>query len=632
MELVNGSTAASGKVAVNLASQTAVIATGAGSVGVLMQGSADPIINIAQGARVIGGVGGVGIVSDGTENYVNNSGWIATVDGAEGMAVRTTGGYSAITNGGGLIGNLSLADGIANSVVNLSSGTLYAGSSLDLGGAQSELRNEGTLRRGANSLGATAIDGSLTQTVTGRLIVRTDQISLEADQFAVSGSADISGAVQGSLYRPDLAMPGSFSVPFLSVAGDMDWSSLTAVGDTAILDFSLSGSSGALTLDTRIDFTPEGLSAGTRDVANVVGFIQTGGSSALFQTIVPALLDMPTLSSLETAYETIGGGAASLVPQSMINASSAAIASVTDQMDQWRLRQRRPGEATTGPAPAGPDGEAASYFWGAAMGSSTTGGGISGNLLGLTIGADGPLPDLPMLVGVAGHFATTDLSASEYGAGTSTNYGGLSTYGVYQDGAAYLSAIATLGYGRADFDRNLYGLGLDLATSGERDGTLLGGRIEVGYGFALGDTNATLTPFAAFQPTQLWLGSDTESFGSLGEGLTYHSGTITALPTYLGVQFDGLWQGKDGTTYAPFLRAAWMHDFSPDRNVSRSFAEAPGYSFSGSPIPVVSDALDLHAGLEVNIGGAMTFSASFDAQIAEGYSVLGAGGSIRVRW
>jgi outer membrane autotransporter protein len=327
---------------------------------------------------------------------------------------------------------------------------------------------------------------------------------------------------------------------------------------------------------------------------------------------------------------TDGGGAVSLVPQSLVNATSAAMASVTDQMDNWRLRQRHAAAAGTAAGSREPD--AAQYFWGAPMGSSTTGGGLSGTLLGMTIGVDGELPDSPMLVGFAGNFSATDLSADEYGAGTSTNYGGFSAYGVYANEAAYISAIATLGYGRADFDRNLYGLGLNLATDAELDGTLLGGRVEIGYGFALGDTGATLTPFAAFQPMQLWLGSDTESFGSLGAGLTYHASTITALPVYLGVQLDGLFQGKDGTTYAPFLRAAWMHDFSPDRDVSRNFAEAPDLAFAGTPIPVVSDALDLHAGLQVNIGGNMSISAGFDAQIADEYSILGASGSLRLRW
>ncbi|WAC26632.1 autotransporter outer membrane beta-barrel domain-containing protein [Ancylobacter sp. SL191] len=632
MELVNGSTAASGKVVVNLASSTAVSATGAGAVGVLMQGNGDPIINVAQGASVIGGVGGTAIVSDGTENFVNNDGWIATVDGGEGMAVITTGGYSAITNGGSLLGSLSLADGFLNSLVNLSTGTIYAGSSLDLGGPQAVLRNDGVLRRGTTTLGMTAIDGSLVQGATGSLVVRTDQISLGADQFTVSGTAQLAGAIVGRVYRPGLAMPGAFSVPFLTAADGISWSSLTAMGDTAILDFSLSGSSALLSLDTHIDFTPAGLSPDAQEVGETVAVIQTRGSSGLFQAIVPALLEIPTVDRLETSYQTLGGGAVSLVPQSMINATSAAMASVTDQMDNWRLRQRHAAPSiTTGPA-GRREADAAPYVWGAPIGSSTTGGGLSGTLLGITIGTDGELPDLPLLAGFAGNFSSTNLSADEYGASTSTAYGGFSAYGVYEMGQAYISAIATLGYGSADFERNLYGLGLNLATDADLDGTLLGGRVEVGYSFALGDTGATLTPFAAFQPMQLWLGSGTESFGALGAGLTYHDSTITALPVYLGVQFDSLWHGKDGTTYAPFVRAAWMHDFSPDRNVSRSFAEAPDLTFSGTPIPVVSDALDLHAGLKVNLGGNMSFSAGFDAQIGDGYSVLGASGSLRLRW
>ncbi|MCP6151555.1 autotransporter outer membrane beta-barrel domain-containing protein, partial [Klebsiella pneumoniae] len=77
---------------------------------------------------------------------------------------------------------------------------------------------------------------------------------------------------------------------------------------------------------------------------------------------------------------------------------------------------------------------------------------------------------------------------------------------------------------------------------------------------------------------------------------------ITALPTYLGVQFDGQWVAADGRRYAPYLRAAWMHDFSPNRDVPRSFAELPQFSFSSTAIPTVSDALDLHAGLQFLAG------------------------------
>eukprot|EP01031_Cornospumella_fuschlensis_P044328 gene44328-54206_t len=167
------------------------------------------------------------------------------------------------------------------------------------------------------------------------------------------------------------------------------------------------------------------------------------------------------------------------------------------------------------------------------MGNATSGAQISGQSYGGTIGLDGMLPNLPLMLGGAINLSENSLSADSYGASTSTTYGGLSLYGLYEAGPAYLSAIATLGYGHSTFDRNLYRLGLNLATSAGFDGTVLGGRIEAGYTLPIPGTVASLTPFLAFQPMQLWQGAATESFGTLGNGLTYDATSITALPTYL---------------------------------------------------------------------------------------------------
>ena len=228
-------------------------------------------------------------------------------------------------------------------------------------------------------------------------------------------------------------------------------------------------------------------------------------------------------------------------------------------------------------------------------------------------------------------FSSTNISANAYGAVVSNSYGSFSLYGLYQAGPAYMSAVASVGYASSNFDRNLYNLGLNLATDSGLDGWILAGRFEAGYSFGLGATGASLTPFVAFQPTQLWLGSGSEMF-SLGAGISYQSTAIAALPLYVGFQLDGVWTAPNGQQIAPYLRAAWMHDFSPDRDVPRSFAELPTFSFSGTSIPTVSNAADLHAGLQFLASPTTTLSASFDAQIAEGYSTFGATGSFRVRW
>ena len=641
--LVNGSALISGKAAVYVQAGGSVTASGLGGTGISAQGNGDPIITLAAGTRVTGGPSGTAIVSDGTETYITSYGTISTLDGADGRAIRTSTGFAQIVNGGSLTGNLALTPGAANSVTNLPSGTLWAGSSLDLGGAGNVLTNAGTLRSAFSSLGTTTLNGSLVQTSSGVLAIRADQLSGQSDRFLVAGDARLSGGVVGTISNPGRAMPGHFDTPFLSVARTLSTDNLVALGDTAILDFSLANIAGGLSLGTTIDFTPFGLSKRGLAVGTLIGEIQTRGSSALFETIVPALLQVTTVAGLEQSYETVGGGAVSMVPTTMINAASATLMGITTQMDLWRSGLRPASTALGYAAPANGgtsgsssgSGESAAgggrFFWGAPMASLTTGGGLSGSSIGGMAGLDGVVDGLPLLAGAALSFSTSGLAANAYGADVSTSYGSLSLYGLYEAGPAYVSAIATVGYGSANFSRNLYNLGLNLATDSGLDGWILGGRIEAGYSFALGNTGANLTPFVAFQPIQLWLGSGSEEF-NLGPGIQYEATSITALPLYLGVQIDGIWMASNGQRVAPYLRAAWMHDFSPDRDIPRSFAELPNLTFSGTPIPTISNALDLHAGLQFLAGPNTALSASLDAQVSESYSTLGASASFRVRW
>jgi outer membrane autotransporter protein len=101
---------------------------------------------------------------------------------------------------------------------------------------------------------------------------------------------------------------------------------------------------------------------------------------------------------------------------------------------------------------------------------------------------------------------------------------------------------------------------------------------------------------------------------------------------FLGVQLESSWTLQNGAILTPFLKLAWMHDFNPERDVPRSFAELPDISFSDNALPIVSDAADIHAGLQISAGANMTFSLGFDGQIGSGYSVLGGSGAFRVRW
>ncbi|WP_312893321.1 autotransporter outer membrane beta-barrel domain-containing protein [Ancylobacter sonchi] len=259
-------------------------------------------------------------------------------------------------------------------------------------------------------------------------------------------------------------------------------------------------------------------------------------------------------------------------------------------------------------------------------------GGLSGQIYGGTAGWDRELADSPPLMGLAVNLSRTDLTASQYGASVTNAYGGVALYAMERFGPAYVAVSGSFGYSHADFDRDFFDLGLGLSTSTGFDSTVLAGRIEAGYSFDLPGMAAKITPFAAFQSMHLWQGGADECFPGYGAGLSHDEVPITALPVFLGVQLESFWKLQGGAVLTPFLKLAWMRDFSPDQDVPCSFAELPDISFSDSALPTVSDAADIHAGVHICAGSNTTFSLGFDGQLGSGYSVLGGSGTLRVRW
>ena len=128
--------------------------------------------------------------------------------------------------------------------------------------------------------------------------------------------------------------------------------------------------------------------------------------------------------------------------------------------------------------------------------------------------------------------------------------------------------------------------------------TCFGARLEVGRSYALPWLN--VTPFAAVQTSTLWQRGFTETSTAAGLpgilGLTYQSQTTTSLPTFLGVQLDTRLALANGTVWSPFLRAAWVHEFNPDRSIAGSFVSVPGTLFAVDGARAWSDALKVNAG------------------------------------
>ena len=242
--------------------------------------------------------------------------------------------------------------------------------------------------------------------------------------------------------------------------------------------------------------------------------------------------------------------------------------------------------------------------------------------------------DPTRLVGVAVggselHFSVPDRATSGNLLG-----GHVGAYGVATWGALYAAGI--LSYSRFDNDvrRTIAGVGPTETATGRFASDLFGARLEVGRSYALQWLN--VTPFAAVQTSTLWQRGFTETSTAAGLpgilGLTSQSQTTTSLPTFLGVQLDTRLALANGTVWSPFLRAAWVHEFNPDRSIANSFVSIPGTLFAVDGARAWSDALKVNAGTRVALNQYTSLFASFDGEFANsGQSYAGRGG-IRFSW
>src|SRR5262245_28350153 len=242
--------------------------------------------------------------------------------------------------------------------------------------------------------------------------------------------------------------------------------------------------------------------------------------------------------------------------------------------------------------------------------------------------------DPTRLIGVAVGGSESHFSVPDRATSGDLAAGHVGAYGVQTWGALYAAGV--LSYSRFDNDvrRTIAGVGPAETATGRFASDLLGARLEVGRNYALSWFN--VTPFAAVQTSTLWQHGFTETSTAAGLpgvlGLTSQSQTTTSLPTFLGVQLDTRLALANGMFWSPFLRAAWVHEFNPDRSIANSFVSVPGTLFTVDGARAWSDALKVNAGTRVALNQYASLFASFDGEFANsGQSYAGRGG-IRFSW
>ncbi|WP_315834549.1 autotransporter outer membrane beta-barrel domain-containing protein [Bradyrhizobium prioriisuperbiae] len=184
--------------------------------------------------------------------------------------------------------------------------------------------------------------------------------------------------------------------------------------------------------------------------------------------------------------------------------------------------------------------------------------------------------------------------------------------------------------------RFISGIGATEQARASFTSNLIGGRVEIARPYAFEGLN--VTPFAAIQPATLWQRARTESSVVVGTGLpgmlglAYAPVTVTSLPSFLGVQFDTSFDLGAGRLLTPVLRAAWVHEFRPDRSQDASFLAIPGPNFTVFGPRVASDAVQLDAGLQLALNSSTTLQANFSSELSGSSSRYSGSGALRLAW
>jgi uncharacterized protein with beta-barrel porin domain len=540
------------------------------------------------------------VTNSGTFN--NNGG--GTVSGLLTNASGTTTNAGALNGGAVVNGGLLAVNGTAAAVTVNAGGTLGGN-----GTVGNTVINGGALAPG-NSIGLLTINGNLTFTAASSYMVEVSPAT--ADRTNVTGTATLGGAKVNASFAPGTYVQKQYTI--LNAIGGVGGTFAGPVNTNLPANFTSSLSYDATNayLNLLLSFTPPnppavsglgGLNQNQRNVASaIIGFFNAnGGIPAAFGGLTPAGLTQAS-GELATAPQ-----------QTTFDAMNLFMGILTDPFISGR---GDPVAGSTGALPfAGENNSANAYVandkalnayaaiyhkapvmaapfaqrwsvWAAVYGGSQTTDGnaalgsndTTSRIAGGVVGADYRFsPDTIAGFALAGG-GTNFSVANGLGSGRSDlfQFGAFARHNV---GPAYL--LAALAYGWQDIttDRTVTVVGGDQLHA-KFNANAWSGRVESGYRFVEPALAIGITPYAAGQFTTFDLPAYAEQTvaGATTFALDYGAKTVTASISELGLRGDKSFAMQDGI-FTLRGRAAWAHNFNPDRSIGATFQTLPGASF-----------------------------------------------------
>jgi autotransporter-associated beta strand protein len=642
--------------------------TGTGGTAVLLTGANNLLVMSGAGAALTGVATGSGTdtfrLAGSAANSFNvgqiSSGW--TLLDKTGTSNWTLTGFASYAgpvtvNGGTLIvnGNLSSASSLAVNAGGTLGGTGRVGNTTVNAG--------GTLAPG-NSIGTLTVSGSLTLTAASTYLVQISGTS--SDKTVVTGTANLAGKVTvDPLARVAAtttytivsagAVSGTFSTAdFLAANSFARNARLTYVGNDVLLTLDPGLLSPNLPANANIN--QKNVAAGI-DNALIAGANMPAGFNALFAL---------TGSGLASALTQVSGEIATGSQQTTFNAMNQFMGVMTDPFIAGRGDPISGGgnpnayteEESLAYAARGKsrskserDAYAAIYtkapplvqgfeqrwsVWAAGFGGSQTTDGNTvvgsnntrSSLAAGAVGADYRISP-NTLAGFALAGGGTNFSVNGFGSGRSDLFqaGAFIRHNV---GPAYISG--TLAYGWQDIttDRTVTVAGIDRLRA-QFNANAWSGRVEGGYRFV--SQGFGWTPYAAGQFTTFELPNYAEQaiVGSNVFALAYNAKSVTDTRSELGLRTDKSFAMPNGI-FTLRGRAAWAHDFNPDRAVGATFQTLPGASFVVNGARQAADAALVTGSAEMKWLNGWSTAATFEGEFSNVTRSYAGKGVVRYAW
>ena len=489
------------------------------------------------------------------------------------------------------------------------------------------------------------MQGSLAFTAAASYMVELSPS--DADRVNVTGAATLGGATVRARFAPASYIDKKYTI--LNAGGGVNGTFGSLVVDNLPSNFgaSLSYDAHNAYLDLVLQFAiPGGITGNPKNVGNALtNYFNANGTIP----VVFALLSAPALS--QAAGETATGS-----QQTTFNAMTQFMGVMTDPYGAGRetnasgaqsfaaAGEGRSGNARVREAYATMANFAPRYqmfepgwnVWaGGFGGSQTTDGstasgshGATSRLFGTAAGADYWF-SAHTLAGFALAGGGTNFSVAGGGTGRSDLFQA-GAFVRHHNGPAYLSAALAYGWQDVTTDRTVTIAGIDRLHARFQANTFAG-RVEGGYRFATPWMG--ITPYAAGQVTSFQLPAYAESVlsGANTFALSYGAKTVTASRSELGLRTDRSWAVNDAILTLRG-RAAWAHDFNPDRAAAATFQTLPGASFVVNGAAQAKDAALATASAEMKWRNGFSLGATFEGEFSNVTRSYGGKGIVRYVW